>query len=267
MELSGIVLMFMLGLRHGFDPDHIAIIDGISVRLSYSSPRAARWAGTLFAIGHGSVVTFIAVIISGFSQQWNLSADLWHFLDWIPGILLILVGLMNLKMLLRRTAYTPQGLKVFFMPKTLRNSSSPLAIILTGVLFATVFDTNTQVAAWAYTASSNFSILGALVLGLSFSAGLILTATMDSRIMYFLLRRSMDSSAVSDYRRKLGWLIVILSLVMGCYKVTTLLYPALSLDDTVLTAFGIGFFILMAIFYGYLYLTKSLQFNQEEHGH
>ncbi len=32
MELSGILLMLMLGLRHGFDPDHIAIIDGVSVR-------------------------------------------------------------------------------------------------------------------------------------------------------------------------------------------------------------------------------------------
>jgi high-affinity nickel-transport protein len=51
MELSGILLMFMLGLRHGFDPDHIAIIDGVSVRYAATKPLLAKWTGTLFAAG------------------------------------------------------------------------------------------------------------------------------------------------------------------------------------------------------------------------
>jgi high-affinity nickel-transport protein len=48
--------MFMLGLRHGFDPDHIAIIDGVSVRYAATKPLLAKWTGTLFAAGHGTVV-------------------------------------------------------------------------------------------------------------------------------------------------------------------------------------------------------------------
>lgn len=29
---SGLGLLFVLGLRHGFDPDHIAVIDGLTLR-------------------------------------------------------------------------------------------------------------------------------------------------------------------------------------------------------------------------------------------
>lgn len=266
MEVSGLLLMFLLGLQHGFDPDHIAIIDGISVRLSDSHPKVARWAGTLFAIGHGSVVTSIAVMISSLSHAWNFSSDLWSILDWVPGLVLILVGLVNLRMLLKGNGYRPQGLKVMFIPRSLRNSSSPLAIVLTGVLFAMVFDTNTQAAAWVYTSSSELSILSALMLGLSFSAGMILTDTMDSRIMYLLMNRSANRSVALNYRKKLGWLIVVLSLVVGFYKVISLLYTELVLSENVLTLLGVGFFILMAAFYCYVYFSKPLQFNRQDQG-
>ena len=30
ISYSGLVLMFVLGLRHGLDPDHIACIDGLT---------------------------------------------------------------------------------------------------------------------------------------------------------------------------------------------------------------------------------------------
>lgn len=163
MEFSGLLLMFMLGLRHGFDPDHIAIIDGISVRLSDSNPRLAKWTGTLFAIGHSSVVTAIAIMISCFSHSWNFSSNVWKALCWVPGTALIIVGLMNLRMLLKKSTYRPHGLKIMFIPKTLRNSSNPFAIVLIGLLFAMVFDTNTQAAAWAYTASSQLSVFSALM--------------------------------------------------------------------------------------------------------
>jgi high-affinity nickel-transport protein len=266
MEISGILLMFLLGLQHGFDPDHIAIIDGISVRLSNSHPKVARWTGTLFAIGHGSVVTSIAVMISCFSHAWNFSSDLWSILDWVPGLVLILVGLMNLRMLLKGSEYKPQGLKIMFIPKGLRNSSSPFAIVLTGVLFAMVFDTNTQAAAWVYTSSGQLSVLSALVLGLSFSSGMILTDTMDSRIMYLLMNRSANRSVALNYRKKLGWLIVVLSLAVGSYKIISLFYTALVLSENVLTLLGVGFFILMAAFYCYVYFSKSLQFNRQDHG-
>lgn len=266
MELSGIMLMFLLGLRHGFDPDHIAIIDAMSVRLSDSHKKLAQWTGTLFAIGHGSVVTAIAVMISFYSHSWNFSNDIWKILDWLPGLILIIVGLMNLKILLKGNDYRPKGVKFMFIPKGLKNSSSPFAVVLIGILFAMVFDTNTQAAAWAYTASSELSILSALVLGLSFSAGMILTDTMDSRIMFHLMNRSIGKSSVIDYRRKLGWIVVILSLVVGLYKIISMLIPSLALAENVLTLIGVVFFTLIAGFYIYIYFSKPVQLNHQRNG-
>lgn len=55
LSTSGLVLMFVLGLRHGLDPDHIACVDGLTWRaLNRAQHRHAPWIGTLFAIGHGS---------------------------------------------------------------------------------------------------------------------------------------------------------------------------------------------------------------------
>lgn len=257
MELSGLLLMFLLGLRHGFDPDHIAIIDGISVRYSVTKPMLAKWTGTLFALGHGTVVTAIAVMISRFSTSLNFPPFIWKILDWVPGILLLLVGFQNLRMLRSTKSYTPKGWKMFFLPQRLKNSSHPIAIVLMGILFAMVFDTNTQAAAWAYTATSNLSTGNALLLGASFSVGMIITDTLDSRILYLLMLRSINKNNIVNYRRNLGWIIVFISLLAGGYKIFSLLVPAVELGESVLTFIGIGFFIAMICFYAFVLYTGT----------
>jgi high-affinity nickel-transport protein len=266
MELSGIVLMLMLGLRHGLDPDHIAIIDGVSVRYIDTKPVMSKWAGTLFAIGHGAVITSVAVMISRFSHSWNFSKAVWDVLDWIPGLLLIFVGFLNLRQLKAAGNYRPRGWKTFFLPARLRNSSHPFAIVLTGVLFAMVFDTNTQATAWAYTATTRLSTANALLLGTAFSCVMIITDTLDSRILYILMQRSVKTNTVLNYRRNLGWIIVCLSFTMGGYKVVTHLIPGLELDESILTAVGFVFVLLMVGFYMFvLYAASKVKKNYDGH--
>ncbi|MFC3562820.1 HoxN/HupN/NixA family nickel/cobalt transporter [Pedobacter jamesrossensis] len=267
MQYSAILLMLMLGLRHGFDPDHIAIIDGVGVRLAPTKPNLAKWTGTLFAFGHGSVVTGITVTISAISHSWHFPKLVWDFLDWLPGILLITVGIMNLRMLLRSDNYGPQGIKWMLVPRRIKNSSSPLAIVFIGILFAMVFDTNTQAAAWAYAATSKLTIGNALILGLSFSCGMILTDTLDSRILFSLMLRSANNESVLNYRRKLGWIIVYVSLLVGSYKILTHVLPEFSLDEGLLTLIGISFFILMSAFYLYIIYGSTPKSKQEINGH
>jgi nickel/cobalt transporter (NiCoT) family protein len=249
MTWSGVLLMFLLGFRHGFDPDHIAIIDGISVRYSDTRPGLAKWTGTLFALGHGSVVTAIAVMISQFSHAFSFPQKVWDILDWVPGILLIVVGLMNLRGLMSRQTYHSHGLKTWLLPEKLKNSSHPLSIVLIGVLFAMVFDTNTQAAAWAYSASSGSGSSHALMLGLCFTAGMILTDSMDSQILYLLTRQSFGTDRVIAYRRKLGWVIIAITFSVGLYKIISHINPGLELSEAVLTGIGISLFVGMGIFY------------------
>ena len=73
---SVLMLVALLGFRHGFDADHIAVIDGMtrarqlrlgappSVQRSYW---ATRWVGAQFAMGHSLVILAVALLMAGHS--------------------------------------------------------------------------------------------------------------------------------------------------------------------------------------------------------
>src|SRR5258706_7523804 len=85
-DLAGLVLMvFLLGLRHGMDPDHLAAVDGLARHNSRDQPRVARWSGCLFSLGHGAVVTLVAGIVAATlhdapAPQWLERLRAWGFL-------------------------------------------------------------------------------------------------------------------------------------------------------------------------------------------
>ena len=68
--LALVTVVFALGLRHGLDADHIAAVDGLARANSDANPRLARWAGTWFSLGHGVVVTLVAIAIGLISERW-----------------------------------------------------------------------------------------------------------------------------------------------------------------------------------------------------
>jgi high-affinity nickel permease len=65
-------LVFALGMRHGFDPDHLATIDSMARASASRRPHLARWTGCLFSLGHGAVVTLVAAVIGMYSMQWDV---------------------------------------------------------------------------------------------------------------------------------------------------------------------------------------------------
>lgn len=240
LPLPGLSLMFMLGLRHGFDPDHIAIIDSMAYRTLGERPGLAPWTGTLFALGHGLAVTAIAVALGAFADGIVLPPTVRAVLDWLPTVLLILVGTLNLRDLLSAQVYRPKGWKTLFVPPGLRNSSHPLAIFGTGVLFALVFDTATQAAAWGYAATASAGSATALVAGLVFTAGMVVTDSADGRLMVRLLRSAAGQAGAgaARYRRRIGWIVVAMSYAMALYQIVTMLRPAVELDELAYTAVG-----------------------------
>jgi high-affinity nickel-transport protein len=248
---SGLWLMFLLGLRHGFDPDHIAMIDSMTYRVFPEQPCLAAWIGTLFALGHGLAVTAIAVALGAWVSGITLSPAVHLVLDWLPTLLLIVVGTLNLRELLGSSAYQPRGWKTQLLPRRLRNSSHPLAIVLIGVLFALVFDTATQAAAWGYAAASSAGAMAALLAGLTFTAGMVLTDTLDGRLVVRLLRQTAGRGGAAGYRRRIGWIVVVISFAMASYEIAMQLVPGLAFGDLSLTMLGSALFLTMALAYAF----------------
>ncbi|MSP70513.1 MAG: nickel permease [Bacteroidetes bacterium] len=245
IDFSGVVLMLALGLRHGLDPDHIAIIDGMTMRHNDINSPFAKWVGTLFAIGHGLVVTIIAILVSLASTKISLPLWISSIAEWIPVILLLLVGFVNLKSLMSKNSYKAIGWRTKLIPNKLKNSSSPLSIILIGVLFATVFDTATQASAWGYAASLQGGVFAAVLMGLIFSAGMIATDTIDGRILYSILNKTSSQSLIVSYRRWIGWTIVSMSFTIAGYKIASAFFPTIELSSTANSLIGLTFMLFV----------------------
>jgi high-affinity nickel-transport protein len=248
ISFSGLVLMFVLGLRHGLDPDHIACIDGLTWRALNHEHQHAHWIGTLFAIGHGLLVTGIAVGVSQLMHSVSVPDTVVMVFGWIPTALLLLVGTLNLRLLLRRDpSFAPTGWKLKLIPQRLRNHSSPWAVVVIGVLFATVFDTATQASAWGYVASNKGGgLLAAFLAGLIFTFGMVITDTLDGRLICRISRGTDGQAAGRRFRRTLGWLIVAISYGVAAYNIGKALMPAIELHDF---AFSLTGFSLIAVMF------------------
>jgi len=254
LSYSSAGLMFGLGLRHGLDPDHIAVIDGLTMRAMAQRPRGAPWVGTLFSLGHGLVVTLMALGVALVSREWRVPDELAEYGGWVPIGLLILVGVLNLWSLLARSEYQVTGWRSWFLPDRLRQSSHPALVLLIGMFFALVFDTATQAAAWGYVAASQGGVPLALALGLAFTLGMVITDTLDSRMLATLLRRSQREEA-QRFRRMLGWAIVAVSFGMAGYGIATRVHPAAELGDDAYFVLGLGLFLLFGS--GYVWTLRK----------
>jgi len=243
LPMPGLWLMFILGLRHGFDPDHIAMIDNMAYRVPSRHSRLAPWVGTLFALGHGLAVTAIAVVLHTCTSGIELPLLVRGVLAWLPLALLVVVGTLNLRALYAAGAYRPHGWKTRFLPARLRASVHPLAPVVIGVLFALVFDTATQAAAWSYAATARGGAELALLAGLTFTAGMVVTDTIDSQLMVRLLRSTAGQADALLYRRWVGWTVVLMSFGMAGYGAAEQLCPGASLGELAMSLIG-GLFVL-----------------------
>lgn len=205
-----LTLAAALGLRHGVDPDHLTAIDGLS-RI-----RPSRWNGVLFAIGHGALVTLLAVGVGGL-----LARKLEPYAPW----LLIALGALNLWRLKYPAAHRHVGFSRLRM-------TSPLML---GVVFGAGFETASQLSALVLAADMN-----PWVLGLMFSAGMMLVDGTDG-----CLASRTQSRAIAGGRRALrasralGIFVVVFSFSLGGAEVLRL--------DIDRVALPMGCFLFLAL--------------------
>ena len=205
------ITAYVLGLRHGFDADHIAAIDNTTRKLLNEGKRPLT-VGTWFSLGHSTIVCGLVVAlvvateyvqahIAGFAAVGAVLGTL------VSGTFLFLIGLINLVIVAEvyrifrglrdRTLDEQQleeqmqkrGFLYRYFGRLFKVIESPRQIYPIGVLFGLGFDTATEVTLIAISvtvgASGAIPLWAALILPLLFTCGMVLSDTTDGFAMRY----------------------------------------------------------------------------------
>lgn len=169
-------LVLLLGLKHGFDPDHLVAIDG------FTRTSRSRWCGLFFSLGHGAMVTLVALALAVAASDWQPPGWLERLGAWISIGVLLALGVANLLVALRARSGRPVqlvGLRGRWLPERLGRSSHPVVIASVGAAFALSFDTMSHALLFSVTGVSLAGWLFALALGLVFTLGMVATDALN----------------------------------------------------------------------------------------
>lgn len=204
---------FTLGVRHGFDPDHIAAIDNTTRKLVTENDRHPVTVGFWFALGHSTVVVVAVVLLAAglnvFARQLTTDQSTLQSLAGVWGILvsavfLLLVGAINLASMrgiwrvfqgMRGGALDEAELERLMVHRGVLNRilgpvarrvDRPGKMYVIGLLFGLGFDTATTIALFVIggTAALSAPWYVVLVLPVLFTAGMTLVDTLDGIIMH-----------------------------------------------------------------------------------
>lgn len=206
------ITAFTLGLRHAFDPDHIAAIDNTTRKLVGDGRRPVT-VGFWFALGHSTVVIFTVVLITAglnlLAAQVTADdsalqsvAGVWGVL--VSGVFLLVIGFINLASLqgiwrafrdLRTGELDEQQLEQSLQARGLlarilgpltRRVDKPWKMYIIGILFGLGFDTATTIALFIVGGAAALTApwYVVLVLPVLFTAAMTLVDTLDGVIMH-----------------------------------------------------------------------------------
>ena len=256
--LSLLILTFVLGMKHGFDADHLATIDGLTRYNARVRPGLARYCGTLFSLGHGTVVMVIVLGVAALAGQWTVPVWFGTLGAVISIAFLVVLGSLNLAAVLRAgpdEMVQPVGLKGRLLGR-LRHVSHPALVALVGALFALSFDTLSQAAFFALTATQFGGWQHALVLALLFTLGMLLTDGINGLWIARLLARADQVALVAS--RVMGLVVSGISLLVAAFGAAKLLSPSVDAwSDGKELVFGFALVaIIAASFVAALRLTR-----------
>jgi high-affinity nickel-transport protein len=218
--------VFALGLKHGLDPDHVATIDGLTRYNLAARPCLARWAGTLFSLGHGAVVCLVAVAVALAAARWQAPVWLEDLGAWTSILLLLLLAAMNVRAVWRTP---PQGVvasvgvksRLFSRART----SHPALVCGVGALFAVSFDTLSQAALFAIAATSLAGWGFALLLGLLFMGGMMVTDGLNGWWVARLLAKADRRARIAS--RAMALTVAGLAFLVSAYGLGRYFLPGL----------------------------------------
>ena len=221
------MLVLSLGLKHGFDADHLATIDGLARWNLPARPRRARQCGAGLSLGHGAVVAGTAVALSTLAGFWQPPAWLALCGAWVSIACLAGLGLLTVQALLRTPAgqvLSPIGLKGRFLGR-LAAASGPGGVALVGALFALSFDTVSLASLFAMAAARSGGWQTELLLGVLFTLGMLVADGVHGFWIARLLRRSGEAAVLAS--RIMGWVVAGTSLLVAGFGLLKLSSPAI----------------------------------------
>lgn len=220
------LLVFMLGVKHGFDADHLATIDGLTRCNIQVRPRLARFCGTLFSLGHGAVVVAVAVGVSLLSREWVVPEWLETSGAWVSIGFLALLGVLNIGAVLAAEPHDlvhPVGLKGRWLG-SLARVGHPAGAALVGALFALSFDTVSQAALFAMAGVQAGGWEPAALLGLVFMMGMLLADGLNGLWIARLIARADEVALLAS--RIMALAVGGMSLVVAAYGLARISWPA-----------------------------------------
>src|SRR3954468_20773840 len=236
---------YTLGLRHAFDADHIAAIDGTTRRLSGDGRRAPLSVGFFFAAGHSTVVFLVAALVvlglGAVADDATLHTVTGVIGPSVSGTFLLLVAALNIGLL--RSGGGSGGALTRVYGRATRAVRKPWHMYPLGFLFGLGFDTATEIALLVLAAGLGPS---GLWLPLAFAAGMTLLDTADGALMGraygWALRRPAR-------RRYVNVVLTALSagvaLLVGTVELAGLVWPPAAGID--LNAIGLAVLALFAL--------------------
>jgi high-affinity nickel-transport protein len=221
-HIGFILIALILGMRHGLDFDHLAIIDSMTRRLP-EHHKLSRFVGVLFSLGHGIVVILFCICINIFFKAFALPVWLDRVMFGLSISFLIVFGSINIYSLLKPTQNSKQKIflaKRIFQSLKIPSVENPLNIIFIGAIFAVSFDTVSQIALFSLNINHFLNVFFPILLGITFMFGMMLTDGINGYAVAFLLRKS----------KKLSFsLSRLLTLCIGLFSTTVGFIEILSL--------------------------------------
>jgi high-affinity nickel-transport protein len=294
------VTAYLLGVRHAFDADHIAVIDNTTRKLVGERTRSLS-AGFWFSLGHSSVVFGLAfllaigvrAIVGPVQDQGSpLLQTLGLVGSIVAGTFLILIGLTNLfavvgiaKVFHRMRSgdfdeaelehhLEQRGFLARLLGKVMRRVSKPWHLYPVGLLMGLGFDTATQVALLvlaAGTAAFTLPWYAILVLPVLFAAGMSLFDAVDGIFM----SRAYGWAFLKPIRKvyynlTVTVLSVVVALVIGVIVLAGLLADRLGIHSGPLAVIGsldlqfVGFMIVGIFIAAWMIALAVWHFGQVE---
>lgn len=216
-------IAFLLGLRHGFDADHLAAIDAMTRFNIDRRPGLARNAGVLFSSGHAAVVLCAALFVATVAHAWQVPLALKTWGIWLSAAILVLLAGLNIAALLQARPGRPvTGWRSLVFQRLFR-SDRGWVIAGVGGMFALSFDTLGIASLLGLGASGAGGWAGALLTSTAFFAGMLVTDGINGAFIAGMMRRAGASS--SGASRLMGLTVAAISMATAACGIAAAAYP------------------------------------------